>query len=247
MVKHNIAIIGVFMLLEVQNLVSGYGESRIVNDISIHVEKGELVVIIGPNGSGKSTFMKTIIGQLKPFSGSILFNGKKIGGQPTNNIVKEGINYVPQLDNVFGSMTIKENLEMGSYLTSQKSYSYEELYELFPALKGREKEKARNLSGGERQMLAMARALINKPTLLCLDEPTAALAPNLVIEILKKLIEIKDLGTSILLIEQNAKQSLNISDRGYVFVNGKKAHEGVAKSLLESELIQEHYLGVKQK
>ena len=235
------------MILEVKNLVSGYGESIIINDISLNVEKGELVVIIGPNGSGKSTFMKTVIGHLKPFSGSIMFNDKQIAGHPANKIVKEGINYVPQLDNVFSSMTIKENLEMGAYLSSKDSFTFNELFDIFPALKGREKEKARNLSGGERQMLAMARAMINKPDLLCLDEPTAALAPNLVSEILKKLVEIKSLGTSILLIEQNAKQSLKISDRGYVFVNGKKAYEGEANTLLESKLIQEHYLGVKQK
>lgn len=233
------------MLLNVENLVTGYKKSVIVNDVSMHVNKGELVTIIGPNGSGKSTLMKAVIGELTIFSGSIDFAGIPIGGLSSNKIAKLGIGYVPQLNNVFSSMTVKENLEMGSYLTVEDTYSHEELYEIFPGIKGREKEKARKLSGGERQMLAMARAMINKPKLLCLDEPTAALAPNLVQEILKKLIELKDYGTTILLIEQNAKQSLKISDRGYVLVAGKKAHEGEASSLLNSKSIQEHYLGIK--
>ena len=233
------------MLLEVNNLVTGYGQAVIINDVSIEIDNGEFVTVIGPNGSGKSTLMKAVIGHLKPFSGNIKYSGIEIGGMASNKIVKNGINYVPQLDNVFPSMTIQENLEIGAYLKSPDQYSFSDLYDIFPALKGREKELARKLSGGERQMLALARAMINKPKLLCLDEPTAALAPNLVREILKKLNEIRDLGTTIFLIEQNAKQSLKISDRGYVLVNGKKVHEGSANTLLESKDIQEHYLGMK--
>ena len=189
--------------------------------------------------------MKSIIGQLKPFSGSIYFEGNQIGGKSSNSIAKKGISYVPQLDNVFPNMTVKENFEMGAYLKAKERYSHSELLELFPALNGRLNEKARKLSGGERQMLGMARAMVNKPKLLCLDEPTAALAPNLVAEIFNKLIEIKDSGTTILLIEQNAKQSLKISDRGYVLANGTKVHEGDARELLNSKSIQQHYLGIK--
>ena len=234
------------MMLEVTNVTGGYEKAEVIHDVSIEVERKEFVSIIGPNGSGKSTLMKTIVGFLKPFSGQITFNNQRIDKKPPNKIAKLGIGYVPQLDNVFTSMTIQENLEMGAYLSTKDRYSFSELYELFPNLKGREKEKGKNLSGGERQMLALARAMVNKPDLLCLDEPTAALAPKLVHEILKKLIEIRDSGTTILLIEQNAKQSLKISDRGYVLAIGKKVHEGPSKDLLNSPKIQEHYLGIKK-
>lgn len=235
------------MLLEVDGLTGGYEKAIIIDDISINVDRGEFVCIIGPNGSGKSTLMKSIVGFLKPFKGSITFKGKQIHTKLPNQIAKDGIGYVPQLDNVFGALSIQDNLEMGAYLPSKDRYAYEDLYELFPALKGREKEKARNLSGGERQMLALSRALINKPALLCLDEPTAALAPNLVQEILQKLLEIREAGTTILLIEQNAKQSLKISDRGYVLAVGKKVHEGPANEILSSPSIQRHYLGIRSK
>ncbi|PWI47486.1 ABC transporter ATP-binding protein [Candidatus Heimdallarchaeota archaeon B3_Heim] len=233
-------------MLEVTNVTGGYEKAEVIHDISIEVERKEFVSIIGPNGSGKSTLMKTIVGFLKPFSGQIIFDNKRIDKKSPNKIAKLGIGYVPQLNNVFSSLTIHENLEMGAYLPSKDRYSYSELYDLFPAIKGREAEKAKNLSGGERQMLALARAMVNKPALLCLDEPTAALAPKLVREILNKLIEIRESGTTILLIEQNAKQSLKISDRGYVLAIGKKVHEGPSRDLLSSQKIQEHYLGIKK-
>ncbi|MHA1444814.1 MAG: ABC transporter ATP-binding protein [Candidatus Hodarchaeales archaeon] len=234
------------MMLEVTNVTGGYEKVEVIHDVSIVVERKEFVSIIGPNGSGKSTLMKTIVGFLKPFSGQITFNNQRIDKKLPNKIAKLGIGYVPQLDNVFNSLTIQENLEIGAYLSVKDGYSFSELYDLFPNLKGREKEKGKNLSGGERQMLALARAMVNKPDLLCLDEPTAALAPKLVREILKKLIEIRDSGTTILLIEQNAKQSLKISDRGYVLAIGKKVHEGPSHDLLNSPKIQEHYLGIKR-
>ncbi|MHA2364950.1 MAG: ABC transporter ATP-binding protein [Candidatus Hodarchaeales archaeon] len=233
------------MFLQVNNVISGYGKSVIISDLSLYVDREEIVTIIGPNGSGKTTLMKTILGYIKPFSGEILFEKRKLGGLKPNVIAKHGIGYVPQLNNVFQSMTIIENLEMGAFLQSKDRYTLKELLEIFPALKGREKSKARTLSGGERQMLALARAMINKPKLMCLDEPTAALAPKLVNEILKKLVEIRDLGTTIVLIEQNAKQSLKIGDRGYVLAVGKKVHEGPSETLLNSPKIQEHYLGIK--
>lgn len=234
------------MLLSIEGITSGYEKAIIIDDIDLRVEKGEFVSIIGPNGSGKSTLMKTIVGFIKPFKGSITFKDQKIDGLPAHKISKAGISYVPQLDNVFNALTIKENLEIGSYLSSDDRYTFEELFELFPNIKGREKEKARNLSGGERQMLALARALVNKPELLCLDEPTAALAPKLVRDILNKLVEIRDSGTTILLIEQNAKQSLKISDRGYVLAVGKKVHEGPSSEILSSPSIQRHYLGIRK-
>lgn len=234
------------MMLTIENIYGGYGKAEILHGVSIKVDQGEFISIIGPNGSGKSTLMKTIVGFLKPFSGQIIFKNKRIDGQSANKIAKLGIGYVPQLRNVFNSLTIQENLEMGAYLSVKDRYAFNELYDLFPNLKGREKEKGKNLSGGERQMLALARALINKPELLCLDEPTAALAPNLVRGILDKLVEIRETGTTILLIEQNAKQSLKISDRGYVLAIGRKVHEGPSNELLDSPKIQEHYLGLKR-
>lgn len=233
------------MLLEVKNVTSGYEKSIIVNDVSIYVDKEEFVTIIGPNGSGKSTLMKTIVGFINPFSGDIRFNGRSIIGLRPDTISNEGIAWVPQLDNVFRNLTIRENLLIGKYKGKKDCYSINEILELFPMLKGRENIKAQTLSGGERQMLALARALINKPALLCLDEPTAALAPNLVKIVLDKLAEIKKNGTPILLIEQNARQSLKISDRGYVLATGTKVYEGNAKELLDSPEIQKHYLGVR--
>ncbi|MHA1990323.1 MAG: ABC transporter ATP-binding protein [Candidatus Hodarchaeales archaeon] len=233
------------MLLETKNVSSGYEKAIIVNDVSLYVEKGEMVTIIGPNGSGKSTLMKTILGYLKPYSGQIFYDSVQIDKLDVHKIIKLGIGFVPQLDNVFSKLTVLENLEMGAYLDLEDMYEFDELFDLFPALIGRENEKAGNLSGGEKQMLAIARAMITKPKLLCLDEPTAALAPNLAKEIFLKLQEIRESGISILLIEQNAIKSLKISDRGYVLAIGKKVHEGKASELLNSPEIQKHYLGVK--
>ena len=241
------------MSLVVENVVSGYGKVDIVRDISLTVDNGEFVTIIGPNGSGKSTLMKTIFGLVTAWSGDIRFNGKTITTQSPDRIARQGIGYVPQLENVFPTLTVLENLEMGMFLHRQRSKKREDLqadldfvYNLFPILKERKKERARTLSGGERQMLAMARAIIGKPQLLMLDEPTAALAPNLVDQILNTISEIRKRGISILLIEQNARKSLAISDRAYVLAVGRMVHSGEAKSLLESSEIRRHYLGERK-
>jgi len=235
------------MLLKTEEVVSGYGKMTVVQGMSIHIDKEEIVVIIGPNGSGKSTFIKTVFGLIKPTKGRILFEDTDITGLRSDKITRMGVGYVPQLDNIFPALTVRENLEMGVY--SKKDTDLEETIgetlDLFPLLKDRGKERARNLSGGQRQMLAVARALVAKPKLLLLDEPSSSLAPNLVEKVLERVVKIRDLGTSILLVEQNAKKALQVSNRGYVMVMGKKAHEGPAQEILDHKEIGRLYLGRK--
>ena len=235
------------MLLKTEEVVSGYGKMMVVQGISIHIDKEEIVVIIGPNGSGKSTFIKTVFGLIRPTKGKILFEDTDITGLRSDKIMRMGVGYVPQLDNIFPVLTVRENLEMGIY--SKKDTDLEEAIgetlDLFPMLKDRGKDKARNLSGGQRQMLAVARALVAKPKLLLLDEPSSSLAPNLVEKVLERVVEIRDLGTSILLVEQNARRALQVSNRGYVMVMGKKAYEGAAQEILDHKEIGRLYLGRK--
>ncbi len=235
------------MLLKTEEVVSGYGKIMVVQGMSIHIDNEEIVTIIGPNGSGKSTFIKTIFGLIKPTEGTILFEDTDMTGLRSDEIMRLGIGYVPQLDNIFPTLTVRENLEMGVY--SKKDTSLEETIgetlELFPLLKDRGKDRASNLSGGQRQMLAVARALVAKPKLLLLDEPSSSLAPNLVGKVLERVVEIRDLGTSILLVEQNARKALQVSDRGYVMVMGKKAYEGTAWEILNHKEIGQLYLGRK--
>ena len=235
------------MLLKTEEVVSGYGKMMVVQGISIHIDKEEIVVIIGPNGSGKSTFIKTVFGLIRPTKGKILFEDTDITGLRSDKIMRMGVGYVPQLDNIFPVLTVRENLEMGIY--SKKDTDLEEAIgetlDLFPMLKDRGKDKARNLSGGQRQMLAVARALVAKPKLLLLDEPSSSLAPNLVEKVLERVVEIRDLGTSILLVEQNARRALQVSNRGYVMVMGKKAYEGTAQEILDHKEIGRLYLGRK--
>jgi len=235
------------MLLKAEGVVSGYGKMMVVQGVSIHIDDGEIVTIIGPNGSGKSTLIKTVFGLIRPTMGRIFFKGTEITGLRSDKIMRMGVGYVPQLDNVFPTLTVRENLEMGVYSESDSEIEERiaETLELFPSLKGRWKERARNLSGGQRQMLAVARALVAKPKLLLLDEPSSSLAPNLVDRVLDRVGEIRDLGTSILLVEQNARKALRISDRGYVMVMGKKAYEGAAKEILDHKEIGRLYLGRK--
>ncbi len=222
-------------MLKVENVHSGYEKMEIIKGISLNVGEGEIVAIIGPNGSGKSTFLKTIFGIVKIFKGKIYFKGEDITKLKPNEIVARGISYVPQTDNVFLNLTVMENLELGAYL--RKNYEkINEIFEIFPVLKEKRKEKAINLSGGERQMLAIARALIQEPKLLLLDEPSAGLAPKLVGEILEKISDIKKLGLSVLLVEQNVQKALNIADRVCVFVNGKKVYEGIPRELLKVDI-----------
>ncbi len=231
--------------LIVEDLCSGYGRTEIVHNISLFVEPSEIVTVIGPNGSGKSTLVKTIFGLLKTFRGKVTFDGKEITNLRPDLILQAGIGYVPQLNSVFPTLTVRENLEMGAFTrTDPWEEDLDVILEIFPILAQLQKVRACNLSGGEKQMLALSRALLTRPKLLLLDEPTAALAPVLVDEILERLIDLrKQQKTSIFLIEQNARKSLAISDRGYVLVMGKKAHEGSASELLDVDEIGRLYLG----
>ncbi len=236
-------------MIKTKNLESGYDKLQILFGIDIKLNKGELVTIIGPNGSGKSTIIKTIMGLVRPWSGEVIIGGKTdIAGMKPYEIVKKGIpiNYVPQVSNVFPTLSIKENLRLGSLPRKSKETveeDLEQIYRLFPRLEERLNQKAALLSGGERQMLALGRALMANPDILLLDEPTAALAPVLADEIFSKILELKALGISILLVEQRATRALKISDRGYVLVGGKIAFQGKASDLVGNEKIGELYLG----
>jgi len=230
-------------LLSVENVVSGYGETTVVNDVSINVSPGEIVVIIGPNGCGKSTLLKTIFGFVKPVSGNIDFNGEIITGAKPFELVRKGMGFVPQTENVFASLSVMENLEMGGYTFSMPDI--EEIFRMFPVLYEKKKERASCLSGGERQMLAMARAMMTRPKLLLLDEPSAGLAPKMVEVLMEKIKELKVRDSSVLLIEQNAKSALRIADRGYIMVMGKKVFEGKPDEILDQKEIGRLYLGKK--
>lgn len=237
------------IVIETKNIESGYGKLQIIFGIDLVLRKGELVTIIGPNGSGKSTLIKTIIGLVQPWSGKVIINDEyDVSGMKPFEIVNAGIpiNYVPQVANVFPTLSVLENLKLGALPRKTKKGVKEDLaqiYELFPRLDERKQQKAALLSGGERQMLALGRALMSRPKILILDEPTAALAPILADEIFAKIVELKKLGLSILLVEQRATRALNISDRGYVLVSGKVAFQGDAKDLIGNKRIGELYLG----
>jgi len=237
-------------VLETKDLVSGYGKLVIVHGISTQVKKGEIVAIIGPNGSGKSTFIKSIYGLTTIFSGQILFEGRDITKTRADLVTHLGIGYVPQINNVFSALTVEENLEMGAIPLHSKEgikANMDEMFRIFPILEERRKQKAGSLSGGERQMLALARALIAKPRLLLLDEPTAALAPKLADQLFTKIDEIRKLGVTIMIVEQNARKALAIADRGLVLVEGRVAFEGKPDDILNNEEIIRIYLGVTRK
>ena len=234
-------------MFEVSGLHSGYDGTIIIEDININVQHNEIVTIIGPNGSGKSTLLKSIFGIVKPQQGKIEFLNEQITGMKPFRIFEKGISYVPQVENIFSNLTISENLDIGFYTSkiNDTKNELDKIYSFFPQLKNKKSIKSGNLSGGERQMLAIARALIGDPKLLLLDEPTASLAPNLVSEIMQKLIQIKDSGTSMLLVEQNAKKSLDISDRCYVLVMGKNFFEGKASEVIQNKELGRMFLGKK--
>lgn len=230
-------------MLSVENVISGYGETMVVHGVSINVGPGEIVVIIGPNGCGKSTLLKTIFGLVRQDSGKIALNGVDITGAKPFELVRKGMGFVPQTENVFAALSVMENLEMGGYTTHTPDPG--EIFRMFPVLREKKKERASNLSGGERQMLAMARALMTRPKLLLLDEPSAGLAPKMVEVLMKKIAEIKESGSSVLLIEQNAKSALRIADRGYIMAMGKKVFEGKPHEILDHKEIGRLYLGKK--
>lgn len=232
-------------LLEVENVYAGYiKDLNILQGINFRIENNELVTVIGPNGAGKSTLAKTIFGLLTPNQGKIIFKGENIAGLKPNEIVAKGMCYVPQIVNVFATLSIEENLEMGAYILSgsikkQKDF----IYNMFPRLKERAKQKAGTLSGGERQMLAMGRALMLDPDLLILDEPSAALSPILVNNVFEQIKAINEAGKAIMLVEQNAKKGLMMAHRGYVLENGKDAIQGKGSDLLDNPQVGELYLG----
>ena len=215
-----------------------------LHGVSVALEPGELVTIIGPNGAGKSTLLKTVFGLLTPTQGRVLLGGEDITGAPPHRIVRRGMCYVPQVDNVFPSLTVQENLEMGVFiLRGGIEARLARVYELFPALTARRRQRVGKMSGGERQMVAMGRALMLDPKVLLLDEPTAALAPNLVEQVFQSILAIRESGVAILMVEQNARQSLAISDRGYVLVDGRNRHQGTGQELLADEDIGRLFLG----
>jgi len=235
-------------MLILTNIHTFYGPIEALKGINIEVKQGEIVCLIGSNGAGKSTTLMTISGILKPSSGSIQFEGKTINGIPPHRIVKMGISQVPEGRRIFPKLTVKENLEMGAY-TKFKVQSLkfkvqlDKIYELFPVLKERHKQLGGTLSGGEQQMLAIGRALMSSPKLLLLDEPSLGLAPIIVSKIFKTIKEVNREGVTVLLVEQNARAALKLSNRGYVLENGKIILEGKGEDLLSNEQVKKAYLG----
>jgi ABC-type branched-subunit amino acid transport system ATPase component len=231
-------------LLKVENVTSGYGDMEVLRDVSIEVGEDEIVSIIGPNGAGKSTLMKAIFGLLKPWKGKISLAGEDISGLAPDRIVRKGMCYVPQVDNIFPSLTVEENLEMGAFvLNGDLRTRKEKIYELFPRLAERRRQRAGKMSGGERQMVAMGRALMLDPKLLLLDEPSAGLAPLLVDMIFERITDINKSGVAILMVEQNAKKSLQLAHRGYVLAAGQNRVDGTGEALLNDPEVGRLYLG----
>jgi len=234
-------------MLEIRNVNAFHGKVQALWDICLEVNEGEIVALVGSNGAGKTTLVDTISGLLHPASGSVVFLGKRIDSLPPHSIVELGISYVPQGGNVFPEMTVRENLEMGAYpihAWKQKGETFEQVYHIFPILKEREKQLARTLSGGEHQMLAIGRALMSKPKLSLLDEPSYGLAPLLVVELFRIIQRLRDEGITIFLIEQNVRHSLEIADRAYVLENGRLCLQGDCAELLQSDHVRKAYMGL---
>jgi branched-chain amino acid transport system ATP-binding protein len=232
-------------MLKISNLKAGYREMEILHGIDLEVKPAEIVAIIGPNGSGKSTLLKSIFNLCEIYSGKIIFKDKDITKLPTHYLIQEGICYVPQGRQVFSTLTVRENLEMGCFILEDHELfkrNLADVYNKFPVLKKRENDLALNLSGGEQQMLAIARALIQDPELLLLDEPSLGLAPKIRKEIFEKIVEINNEGVSIIIVEQNAKQAVEIAHRTYVLENGRIILEG-GKEILKDERIKSIYFG----
>jgi len=231
-------------ILECNGIAAGYVKGlNILQGVDLVVNDGEIVSIIGPNGAGKSTLLKAIMSLIKVSAGRFYINGIEKTNLSTHKIVMEGIGYVPQVANVFPSLTIEENLEIGSWSIKNKREAIKKTFSDFPMLSDRKKDKAGNLSGGQRQILALARALITSPNLLLLDEPSAGLSPVAINEVFSSIKEINDSGVSILLVEQNAKRALSFCNRGYVLDQGRNAYTGLGKDLLEDEKVIDLYLG----
>jgi branched-chain amino acid transport system ATP-binding protein len=234
-------------LLEVNNVSAGYGMIQVLWDVSLKIKAGEIVALVGANGAGKTTLLHTISGDHVPTSGSIYFRGQNITGVPSNKIVEMGISHIPEGRKLFTEMSIQENLEMGAYAKrawKKKAETLQEVFKLFPRLKERSKQLARTLSGGEQQMLAMGRGLMSLPELCIIDEPSNGLAPKLVAEVFQIIKSLRDNGKTILIIEQNVRQTLEIADRAYVLENGRIEIEDACQILLKSDHIRKAYLGL---
>ena len=231
-------------LLAVRGLDAGYGDLQVLSDVDLDVGAGEYVTVVGPNGAGKSTVMRTVFGLADHMDGEIRFDDEAIHGLRPDQIITRGLNYVPQSDNVFPGLTVRENLEMGAYtLEELPEERLEGIYNRFPILRERTGQLAGSLSGGQQQMLAMGRALMLDPDLLLLDEPSAGLAPDLVEETLDRVDRINDTGTAILMVEQNAKEALRRCDRGYVLVDGQNRYEDTGDALLADQQVRREFLG----
>ncbi|MDC0859314.1 ABC transporter ATP-binding protein [Candidatus Pelagibacter sp.] len=230
---------------EGENMTGGYGNGPdIINSCSVKVERGEIVSILGPNGAGKSTAMKAMLGLLNLKSGSIKIDGKDITKLSPQDRVKEGISFVPQTRNVFAGMTVEENLEMGAFLVLDDYRSIiDEIYSLFPILREKRNQLVGELSGGQRQQVALGRALMIRPSVLMLDEPTAGVSPIVMDELFDHIVKVKRTNVAILMVEQNAKQALNISDRGYVLVTGENKYSGTGQELLNNPEVRKSFLG----
>ena len=227
-----------------KNLTAGYGGVDIIKNITLEVKQGEIAVIVGPNGAGKSTAMKALLGMLKLTDGSVSFAEDDISNMLPQDRVNLGIAFVPQTNNVFTGMTVEENLEMGGFIrTDDIHHTIEDIYNLFPVLKEKRNQNAGELSGGQRQQVAFGRALMTKPKILMLDEPTAGVSPIVMDELFSRIIEVGKTGVGILMVEQNAKQALSIADRGYVLVNGKNSREGSGQDLLNNPEVRKSFLG----
>ena len=226
------------------NISAGYGGVDIIKNINLYVMEGEIVVIVGPNGAGKSTAMKAMLGMLSLTNGSVEFSDKPITDMLPQDRVSLGIAFVPQSQNVFTGMTVEENLEMGAFLREDNIQdTIDQIYELFPMLKEKRNQSTGELSGGQRQQVAFGRALMTMPKILMLDEPTAGVSPIVMDELFSRIIEVGKTGVGILMVEQNAKQALNIADRGYVLVNGENRREGTGQELLNNSEVRKSFLG----
>ena len=231
-------------LLDVDSLDAGYGDIKVLSEVDLRVADGEYVTVVGPNGAGKSTVMKAVVGIATCLGGSITFRGTNITGMAPEEVVHEGIGYVPQTNNVFPTLTVEENLRIGAYVLETVPEERKQLvYDRFPVLADRTDEEAGSLSGGQQQMLAMGCALMLDPDMLLLDEPSAGLAPDLVGDMFDRIDAINDMGTTVLMVEQNAKEALRRCDRGYVLANGQNRYEDDGDSLLNDEAVRKQFLG----
>ena len=231
-------------LIEVKDVVGGYGGAPILNGVNIAIEQSDIGVIVGPNGAGKSTTLKAIFGLLRVTSGSILFEGQDVANSLPDKLVPLGLSFVPQEKNVFTSLSVEENLEMGAFTRRDDiSGTLEEIYTMFPVLKEKRRQPAGELSGGQRQMVAMGRALMSKPKLLLLDEPSAGLSPRYVLEIFEHIVAVNKAGVAILMVEQNARQALAFASRGFVLAQGQNRFTGTGPELIADPDVAKSFLG----